>query len=240
MTSTIEPTLDWNCDSACSCVRVRAEFLREANRGFIVIPIRSFSMKRRRLLALTGGVAFPVAGCIDQPTTGTTTDEVVAEVSEKFDQPAIGIRYRVELIESVATSEQPARLRLSLENTADSRLLLGEERDVLFHHRESDNQTLYLHPATDEDWTGPVEPGCWQMTDYVAIPEYYGTISLDPNESIQADSYIYGHPDLSDSDCLPIGAHTIRTSGNIEDADSIGKDADDADFDWGFTLQLSE
>ena len=116
---------------------------------------------------------------------------------------------------------------------------MGEEWDILFHHVTSGDDVLYLHPASEETWDGPVEPGCWRLTEYVAIPEYYGTIPLQAGETMQADAYVYGHPDLPEDSCLPEGDYQLRTNGIAgDDEESISGGTGGTEFDWSFTLQV--
>lgn len=70
----------------------------------------------------------------------------------------------------------------------------GAERAVQFHHVSSLDAAVYLHPPRDETWTGPVEPGCWRLTEPVADPEDYGTIEIGAGETRGAESLVYGHP----------------------------------------------
>lgn len=201
-------------------------------------------MFRREALALGGlGLPFIISGCLQAPGggDGSSADRISVTVIVREDQPDISVEYDVELVDSVATNEHPARLRISITNRSDGPVVLGEERDVQFHHIESTDKSLYLHPAEDEIWVGPVEPGCWQLTEYVAVPEYYGTVSISSGETLRADSYVYGHPELPRGTCLPTGDYRLETTGIAgDDEEAIHDESDVIEFQWGFTLRVAE
>lgn len=201
-------------------------------------------MYRRCLLALGGVCASAIlGGCIQPPgdDDGTSSDGVSVTVTSQADQPTVPVEYSVEMVESLATMDSPARLRVTLTNPTDSTVVLGEERAVQFHHVASTEKTLYLHPAGGETGQSPVEPGCWQLTEYVAVPEYYGTVTLAEGETTQAESYVYGHPELSEGTCLPTGDHQIQTTGVAgDDEDAFDDESALTDFEWGFTLRIED
>lgn len=198
-------------------------------------------MRRREALAI-GGLGLPVilSGCVRAPG-GSSADGVPVTVTARDDQPAAPLEYAVELVNPVATSTRPARLRVSLTNPSEAPVVLGEERAVQFHHVASNDDALYLHPAGDASWAGPVEPGCWQLTEFVPVPEYYGTVSIESGETLRADSYIYGHPELPDGSCLPAGEHRLDSKGIAGDDESAIFDGTDVtEFEWGFTLGVGD
>lgn len=201
-------------------------------------------IRRREALAL-GGLGLPVilSGCLQAPGggDGPGSDGVRITITGRDNQPAVPVEYDVELVNSLATSTRPARLRVSITNPSDETVVLGEERDVQFHHVESNDDALYLHPADDASWAGPVEPGCWQMTEYVGVPEYYGTVAIDSGETLRADSYVYGHPELPEGSCLPAGEHRLDSRGIAGDDESaIFDGTDTTEFEWGFTLGVGD
>jgi hypothetical protein len=196
-------------------------------------------MNRRQYLGTCGATAGAVlSGCLGAPGAGDSnpTAEVAVSIASQMAQPDAPVAYDVALVRATATGESPARLRVSITNPRDQPIVLGEERDVRFHHIPSDDSALYLYPASDEGWGGPVEPGCWRLTDTVAVADYYGTITLEAGETMTAEADIYGHPALPDGDCLPTGQFHVATRGVV--GDSVDSLDDGTDYSWGFTLRL--
>lgn len=201
-------------------------------------------MDRHRLLAL-GGATVPIAltGCVEPPGSGrgAPSDEVPVRIVSRAEQPAVPIEYDAEMVESLATNDHPARLRVAISNPTDAEVVLGEERDVQFHHVSSAEDTLYLHPASEEAWEGPVEAGCWRLTDHVAVPEYYGLLTIQAGETVRAESYVYGHPDLPADVCLPEGDHRIHTTGIAgADEEAVIDHGDATEFEWELTLRVGD
>lgn len=199
-------------------------------------------MNRRQLLTGCGtGVLVSAGGCLQLPRgdDGTPAEEVTVSITGRADQPDAPVEYAVELVSSSATADRPARLRVSIRNPTDAPIVLGEERDVQFHHVASAEDTLYLHPASDTTFYGPVEPGCWRLTEPVAVAEYYGTIKLPAGETMQAEAYVYAHQDLPERTCLPEGSHRLATSGVVGDEEEAVTDGTNGtEFNWSFTLQV--
>jgi len=143
------------------------------------------------------------------------------------------------MAEPLATDEHPARVRVTIRNPTDSEVVLGEERAVQFHHVTSEDDALYLLPAGDgvEEFA---DPGCWRLTDRVAVAEYYGTIPVSAGETVRAESFVLGSADLPEGSCLPQGEHRVRTSGRAApSADGVLEESDETtDFEWGFTLRV--
>ncbi len=142
------------------------------------------------------------------------------------------------MAEPLATGEHPARLRVTIRNPTDSEVVLGEERAVQFHHVTSEDGALYLLPTGDRV-EELAEPGCWRLTDGVAVAEYYGTVAIPAGESMGAESYVLGNVDLPEGACLPSGEHRVATNGRVAgDADAILQGDDATEFEWGFTLRV--
>lgn len=149
------------------------------------------------------------------------------------------VEYDATMAEPLATGDRPARVRVTVRNPTDSEVVLGEERAVQFHHVTSEDGALYLLPAgsTPGEFA---DPGCWRLTDHVAVPEYYGTVAVPAGESIVAESHVMGGADLPEGACLPSGEHRIETSGRVAPgADDVLEDTGDAtEFEWGFILRI--
>jgi hypothetical protein len=209
-------------------------------------PTDCRAVNRRRLLRTTAALSLPLsaAGCAARPpvadggddTDGRSPSATTVSVVDPDDQPDVPVEYGAEMAEPTATDDHPARLRVTLRNPTDETVALGEERAVVFHHVTSDD-ALYLLPAGDHA-DDPVEPGCWRLTEGIAIATYYGTLSLDPGERLAAESHVYGHPGLPEGDCLPAGDHRVVAAGRAGGGERAVVDGDAADYEWGFTLRV--
>jgi hypothetical protein len=130
---------------------------------------------------------------------------------------------------------------VEITNPTDSTVAMGEERTVQFHHVSSTDVELYLHPAGDETSPGPVEAGCWRMTEPVAVLQYYGIIEIAPGETRRAESLVYGHPNLPEGECLPPGDHRVEIEGVTgEDTEAVLDADEQTEFSWAFTLRVGE
>lgn len=202
-------------------------------------------MHRRRLLR-AGAAALPlaVAGCTarapvadgGRPTDDAGSAETTVDVIDPDPQPDVPVEYGAGMAERTATADHPARLRVTLRNPTDEAVVLGEERTVRFHHVTSD-RALYLLPAGDPA-DDPVEPGCWRLTEGIAIAAYYGTVSLDPGATLVAESSVYGHHDLPPGNCLPAGDHRVAAGGRAARGERAVTDGDATEYEWGFTLRV--
>lgn len=213
-------------------------------------------MRRRQALRL-GVTALPVAlaGCISsgdpggedtEPPTVTPTPSPTptpegrpVEVVSAADQPDVPVEYDATMAEPLATDERPARLRVAIRNPTDSSVVLGEERAVRFQHVTGEDGALYLLPAESRGERF-AEPGCWRLTDHVAVATDYGTLAVPAGGSVSAESYVLGSADLPEGACLPTGEHRVVTRGRVAaSADPIlGGGGDATDFEWGFTLRV--
>lgn len=175
----------------------------------------------------------------DERRHSTPLDEPSVRVSDRDEQPTVPIRYEAEMVAPLITEEHPPRVQVSVTNTGDQPLVLGEERAVKFHHLNAGAGALYLLPAEAGDPTrAPTDAGCWRLREPVAVATYYGTISLEPGETRRAVSAVYGHWELPEDGCLPEGDHRVETSiGYGEDTDAVLGDGTEQ-FDWGFTLSV--
>lgn len=220
-------------------------------------------MRRRQVLGL-GAAALPtaLAGCTSSggsggredtemptvtptrspspsPSPSPTPAGTPVEVVSRDDQPDVPVEYEVAMAERLATDEHPARIVVTIRNPTDSAVVLGEERAVRFHHVRSGDGMLYLLPAGGRV-EELAEPGCWRLTEGVAIATYYGTVAVPADGSVGAESYVLGSADLPEGACLPSGEHRVVTSGRAAaSAESVLGGGDDAtDFEWGFTLHV--
>ena len=143
--------------------------------------------------------------------------------------PDLPVDLSASVAEPVATEDHPPALRVSLTNTSDDTLVVGEGRAVRFQYVTDDRRILQLLPA---EGGYPVPEGnCWRLEEAVATTMEYRTEELAAGETIAADVELYALPD-SDG-CLPVGeSRFTATIGAGESMESM------AQAEWGFTALL--
>lgn len=146
-------------------------------------------------------------------------------------QPEAPLAAEVTLLEPVATAEAPPSLRVTLTNTSDATVWVGEGRAVRFQYRHDESGRLVLLPAEGE-WDA--EPDCWRLRDGIMITEEYRTFELAPGASAMADLELYASAETDA--CLPVGEHTFSTRYQIGDASEAPGEG--ASGEWGFTVLL--
>jgi hypothetical protein len=140
----------------------------------------------------------------------------------------------VEVLEPVATEDHPPSLRVTLSNTGEGALTVGEGRAIRFQYVSDDSGTLQLLPAEGEY---PVPEGnCWRLTEGVATTMEYRTDELEPGEALEADVELYALPGYDG--CLPVGEFRFETAYTVSTGDPDA-DAEDAErATWGFSVSL--
>jgi hypothetical protein len=143
--------------------------------------------------------------------------------------PDLPVEPSVSVLEPVATEDHPPALRVSLTNTSDEAVVVGEGRAVRFQYVSDDRGILQLLPAESEY---PVPEGnCWRLAEAVATTMEYRTEELAPGETITADVELYALPDYDG--CLPVGeSRFVTTIGAGASMESM------AQAEWGFTVLL--
>jgi hypothetical protein len=118
---------------------------------------------------------------------------------------------------------------VTLTNTSDAPVTVGEGRAVRFQYVVDDSRILQLLPA---EGSYPVDEGnCWRLNEAVATTMEYRTEELGPGETITADVELYALPAYDG--CLPVGE--FRFVARIGAGDSM-ESMDQAD--WGFSVSL--
>lgn len=193
-------------------------------------------MRRRRLLrGGSAGLTGLLAGCTVLGRNGSEGSSHVS-VAGSSDQPAVPVSYDVSVVEQAA-SDHPPRLAVTIENEANSDLVLGEERAVQFRKAASDGGALYLLSAADGPTERATGEGCWRLTEGVPFWTYYGTVEVPGGESLLSELFVYGHHDLPSGTCLPDGQHRFRVEfATGEDTRDVF--AADPSATWGFTLRV--
>lgn len=146
------------------------------------------------------------------------------------DEPAAPLAADVTLTEPVATAEAPPALRVTLTNTGETRVRVGEGRAARFRYVRDGSGRLVLLPAAGE-WDA--EPDCWRLRDDVLVTEEYRTFVLDPGAAATADLHLYATPGDA---CLPVGEHRFTTPYRVGDAATTPGEG--AQGEWGFTVLL--
>ena len=191
---------------------------------------------RRQCLRSVGGAALAsgLAGCLGNPFGGTRPSGTggpgvtLVATDEDVDLP---VRPAVEIVREAATPERPPRLRTRLTNTGDQRVSVGEGRAVHFEHVTDGSGSLVFLPG-ESDTEYPAEPGCWRLTDGVAVTEEYRTFGIDAGASSSRPVDLYATPDVDG--CLPVGEYRFETTVSI-----VGDDAEpESSATWGFTILL--
>jgi hypothetical protein len=149
------------------------------------------------------------------------------------DQPDLGVRPSVEVLDEVATAEHPPRLRVTLANDGDEPVGVGEGRAAFFEYVTAESDQLLLLPTAGEaDY--PAEPDCWRLTEPIAVTQEYRTVGIDAGASERRDVSLYGAP-VEDA-CLPVGEHRFETTISVGPADGIASEGESAR--WGFSVLL--
>lgn len=161
----------------------------------------------------------PGNGSGDGNASGDTRPEgtggpavTLASVAQR---PELPVRPTVEVVDPVATADHPPRLRVSVENGADRRITLGEARAVVFEYVTSESGELITLPAGGDY---PVEPGCWRLTEGIAVTTEYRTATLAPGEAVSSDLELYGAATGEDA-CLPVGEHRFESTYSVSTVD---------------------
>lgn len=143
--------------------------------------------------------------------------------------PDLPVEPGVSVLEPVATADHPPALRVTLTNTSDAPVTVGEGRAVRFQYVPDDARILQLLPAEGEY---PVEgENCWRLSEAIATTMEYRTEELAPGETISADVELYALPDYDG--CLPVGEFRFETTIGAGDSMESMERAD-----WGFTVLL--
>ncbi|WP_017342441.1 hypothetical protein [Halorubrum sp. T3] len=206
---------------------------------------------RRRYLRGVGGASagglLALAGCTSTPDgsdgngidSGNGTDVggtrpegtggpgvSIVSVDDEVELP---IRPAVEIAREAATEDHPPQLRTRLTNAGDERIRVGEGRAAHFEYVSDADDALVLLPAGGEY---PAEPGCWRLTDTIAITEEYRTFALDPGESSERLVDLYATP--GEDACLPVGEYRFETTVSV-----VSDDAEpQSSATWGFSVVL--
>lgn len=148
------------------------------------------------------------------------------------DQPDLPLRFAVEVTNDVATDDAPPQFEVSITNTSDEELTIGEGRAIFFMYVEDDDSHLILLPSGE---AYPVEPGCWRLTDGIAVTEEFQTRTISAGDTITQQLDLYGQ--FGKDGCLPVGNfHFTTTASVLPDENKAYADAQQDE--WGFTITM--
>ena len=188
----------------------------------------------------TPGDPLPDGGSTDEPlpdddgnASGTRPEGSagpVVGIAETDDPPDLPVEPAVSVVEPTGSGDAPPTLRVSLTNTSDEAVVVGEGRAIRFQYVTDERGLLQLLPAEEEYAVAGED--CLRLTDTVAVTEEYRTEELGPGETIEADVRLYALP--SYDGCVPVGEFRFETSyavgPSIEDLDGRAQ--------WGFAVVL--
>lgn len=198
---------------------------------------------RRALLSvLPAATLLPLVGCVSTPggngalpdggsPNGNTRPSGGPGVSfaSVDDQPDVPLEIDVAVTREAASDEHPPGLRVSVTNIGDEPVTLGEARAVVFAYQYSDDGSLVLLPAGGNY---PAEPGCWRLTDGIAVSEEYRMQTLAPGETMASALSLYATTQIPEDACLPVGEY------RFESQYALDPQGDEERFTWGFSVTL--
>ncbi|WP_332899021.1 hypothetical protein [Haladaptatus sp. CMSO5] len=219
------------------------------------------SPTRRSLLRFSGLAATGLlAGCVSNGASPNTTDTTTTDgglpgsnnttgngaggtrptgtggpglsLHSTDEQPNLPLELAVKVTHDVATDDAPPQLKVTLTNTSDEQLMVGEGRAIFFQYKTDDDRQLMLLPAAEEY---DAEPGCWRLNEPIAVTEEYRMRTVDPGTSISEKIDLYGAPE--GDGCLPVGNFHFTTTYNVVPTESM-ETAEQKSDAWGFTVTL--
>lgn len=190
---------------------------------------------RRSFLAVAS--LLPAAGCLSAPGGGngsgstrpSGTGGPGLRLVSTDDQPTGPLEIGVEVTSDTATEEHPPGLRVSVSNTGDEPVEVGEGRAIVFQYQYSTADALMLLPV---GYGAPAEPGCWRLTEGIPVTEEYRIETLEPGASLTADLSLYASPQSPEGTCLPVGEFRFESTYTVDPG------GDGRQFTWGFTVGL--
>ena len=197
------------------------------------------------------GYSGPAGGSETPPGTGDPTDDPlpdggdgngssgtrpegsggpVVAIVETAPAPDLPVEPAVEALEPEGTGDSPPTLHVTLTNTSDSAVVVGEGRAIRFQYVTDESGSLQLLPAEEEY---PVDgEDCLRLSEGVATTEEYRTEEIGPGGTIEADVKLYALPEYDG--CVPVGEFRFATTYSVgESIDTL-----DQQGEWGFTVVL--
>lgn len=160
---------------------------------------------------------------------GTGGPGITVATTDPTDGP---VEHAVSVVREAATEEAPPGLGVTITNTSDTSLTVGEGRAVVFAYRPDTAGHLILLPADGEY---PAEPGCWRLDEPVAVTQEYRTRTLAPGETATRALDCYALP--GEDACLPVGEYRFETTFRTGTGDDSTAE-ERAERSWGFSVLL--
>lgn len=153
-------------------------------------------------------------------------------LTEVDDEPDLPVTPSVEVTKDAATDDHPPQLKVTVTNDSDGTVSVGEGREIVFSYVTDESGALVLLPAQG-DYSA--EPGCWRLSESVAITADYQITELKAGESVSQKVDLYG---TADGDaCLPVGEFRFQSTYNVAEGKNQTPDGE-TQANWGFSLAL--
>lgn len=189
---------------------------------------------RRNLLylsATTFGAA--LAGCSGVASIGGSgmPSRRITVADTDADPTAYPLEFAVRMVSDTTTTDDPARVRVTLSNRGDRRIDVSTGWPKVFGglvSEETDPGLLLVHP----DHAPKRNPQCPQPSGSYHIPSALGMTSLEPGASQSVTFEVWGQSGNDPSVCLPEDTFRFETTYHI------GPDDNEETFEWGFSLNV--
>ncbi len=142
--------------------------------------------------------------------------------------PDLPVEPAVSVLGPTGTGDAPPTLRVSLTNTSDATVTVGESRAVRFQYVTDEGGHVQLLPA--EETYAVAGEDCLRLVEDVATTEEYRTEETGPGETVEADVRLYALPTYDG--CVPVGEFRFETTY------AVGESVDELDrrAEWGFAV----
>ncbi|MFC6798147.1 hypothetical protein [Haladaptatus sp. DYSN1] len=168
----------------------------------------------------------------DDPAGGTRpagTGGPGVTVVHTDDQPALPLEVAIAVTNEAATDDAPPQLEVSVTNTSERSVKVGEGRAIIFQYAIDDREQLQLLPAGE---AYPTKKGCWRLTDGIAITEEYRIRTIEAGKTVTEKLDVYA---LKGGDgCLPVGTFDFETTYTVMNE----KGEEQKQDRWGFTIAM--
>lgn len=194
-------------------------------------------MNRRVFLkSATAATIGTLAGCSDQPEKPNLPLSLEITEVDELDE-TLQIRIDVEVSNSEVTSDDPARIQITITNQADTEQTIYSGSVPVFSGSVSTdvngNRIILRRNTSGVDNTDKVADDCWQW-DHDTVDTGAGVRSedLDSGSTVSEEFIIFGHPNNA-TPCLPRGEYRFEN-----DEYRLNEDDPETGFTWGFSVLI--